>query len=300
MESVGNEITHEFRFFRVHRDGRIEKFIPTHKIPPFNDPTTGVQSKDVVISNKLPVSARIFLPRIIDTTRKLPVLFYIHGGAFCFESAFSPMYHKHVASLAAKANAIAVSVEYGLFPERPPPACYEDSWAGLQWIASHANGNGPEPWLNEHADLNRVFVGGDSGGGNITHTLVVRVGSIGLPGLKVIGAILVHPFFGGMEDDEMWLYMFPTSGGLEDPRLKPPAEELSRLGCERMLIFFAENDHLRGVGGSYYEELKKSGWGGSVEVVEHQGEDHIFHLMKPDSENAIDLVNKFASFIVHG
>ncbi|KAG6653115.1 hypothetical protein CIPAW_05G052800 [Carya illinoinensis] len=240
MESVGNEITHEFRFFRVHRDGRIEKFIPTHKIPPFNDPTTGVQSKDVVISNKPPVSARIFLPRIIDTTRKLP---------------------------------------------RPPPACYEDSWAGLQWIASHANGNGPEPWLNEHADLNRVFVGGDSGGGDITHTLVVRVGSIGLPGLKVIGAILVHPFFGGMEDDEMWLYMFPTSGGLEDPRLKPPAEELSRLG---------------GIGGSYYEELKKSGWGGSGEVVEHHGEDHVFHLMKPDSENAVDLVNKFASFIVQG
>ncbi|KAG2705440.1 hypothetical protein I3760_05G053300 [Carya illinoinensis] len=230
MESVGNEITHEFRFFRVHRDGRIEKFIPTHKIPPFNDLTTGVQSKDVVISNKPPVSARMFLPRITDTTRKLPVLFYIHGVAFCFRVRLL------------------------------------SDWARLQWIASHANGNGQEPWLNEHADLNRVFVGGDSGGGNVTHTLVVRVGSIGLPGLK---------------DDEMWLYMFPTSGGLEDPRLKPPAKDLS-------------------VAGSYYEELKKSRWGGSVEVVEHQGEDHVFHLMKPDSENAVDLVNKFASFIVQG
>jgi hypothetical protein len=41
-------------------------------------------------------------------------------------------------------------------------ASYEESWAGLQWVVSHANRNGPEPWLNEYADFNRVFIGGDS------------------------------------------------------------------------------------------------------------------------------------------
>jgi hypothetical protein len=116
--------------------------------------------------------------------------------------------------------------------------------AGLQWVASHANRNGPEPWLNEYVDFDRVFVGGDSGGGNTSHTLAVRVGTLGLPGVKLVGMILVHPFFGGMEDDHMWLYMCPTNGGLEDPRLKPSAEDLRKLGCERVLIFFAQNDHL--------------------------------------------------------
>jgi acetyl esterase/lipase len=124
------------------------------------------------------------------------VLFYVHGGGFYFQSAFSSVFHKQVNAVAAKANAIAVSVEYGLFPERPLPACYEDPWAGLQWVASHANRNGPEPWLNEYSDFNRVFIGGDSAGGNISHNLAVRVGTLGLPCVKVVGLTLVHPVFG--------------------------------------------------------------------------------------------------------
>jgi acetyl esterase/lipase len=297
MDSLNNHVTHEFRFFRVYKDGRIEKFISTHKIPPYEDQITGVRAKDVVISSQPAISARVFLPKIHNPTRKLPVLFYVHGGGFCFQSAFSSVFHKQVNAVAAKANAIAVSVEYGLFPERPLPACYKDSWAGLQWVASHANRNGLEPWLNEYAAFNRVFIGGDSGGGNISHTLAVRVGTLGLLGVKVVGLILVHPFFGGTEDDHMWLYMCPTNGGLEDPRLKPAAEDLSRIGCERLLIFIAENDHLSGRGRWYYEELKKSGWVGNVEVVEHEGEAHVFHLKKPECENAVDLLNKFAAFI---
>jgi acetyl esterase/lipase len=297
MDSLNNQVAHEFRFFRVYKNGCVEKFRSTDKIPPSDDQITGVRSKDVVISSQPAISARVFLPKIHDPTRKLPVLFYVHGGGFCFQSAFSSVFHKQVNAVAANANAIAVSIEYGLFPERPLPACYEDSWAGLQWVASHANRNGPEPWLNEYADFDRVFIGGDSGGGNISHTLAVRVGTLGLLGVKVVGLILVHPFFGGTEDDHMWLYMCPTNGGLEDPRLKPAAEDLSRIGCERLLIFIAENDHLSGRGRWYYEELKKSGWVGNVEVVEHEGEAHVFHLKKPECENAVDLLNKFAAFI---
>ena len=62
----------------------------------------------------------------------------------------------------------------------------------------------------------------------------------------------------------MWLNMCPTNGELEDPRLKPVARVLARLGCERLLIFVAEKDHLMVVGKNYYEELKKS-WGGGGE-----------------------------------
>lgn len=291
------EVAHEFRFFRAYKDGRTEIFYQTQKVPPSIDPNTGVQSKDVTISTKPPVSARIFLPKIHDPTQKLPVLYYIHGGGFCFESAFSPIFHNHLMALAAQANVIAVSIEYGLFPERPLPGCYEDSWAGLQWVATHVNGNGPESWLNDHADFNRFFTGGDSGGANVGNYLAVRVGSEGLPGLKIVGMVMVHPFFGGMEDDEMWMHMNPTNSGLQDPKLKPPAEDLAKLACDRILIFFAEKDHLREVGGAYYEDLKKSGYKGIVEVVEHEGEAHEFHLFNPASDNAASLMKKFASFL---
>ncbi|KAF3967936.1 hypothetical protein CMV_008117 [Castanea mollissima] len=284
----------------VHKNGHIEKFQSTEKTPPFDDKVTGVQSKDVVVSSEPAISARIFLPKIQDPTRKLPVLFYVHGGGFCFESAFSPKLHNYVTTLSSEADVIAVSVEYRLAPEHPIPACYEDSWAALQWVASHAKGNGPEAWLNEHADLDTVFVAGDSAGGNISHYLASRVGSDGLPGVKLVGAVLVHPYFGGTDDDKMWLYMYPGNGGLQDPKLKPAVEDLARLGCERVLVFVAQKDHLREVGWSYYEELKKSGWGGNVEIVENEGEKHCFHIENLSYVKAQALIKRFVSFLKEG
>ncbi|XP_031260320.1 2-hydroxyisoflavanone dehydratase-like [Pistacia vera] len=292
-----NEVAHEFRFFRVYKDGRIEKFRSTEKIPPSDDPVTGVRIKDVEISSQPAVSARIFLPKIRDSTRKFPVLYHVHGGGFCFESAFSPIHSKYLTLLTAEADVITVSVEYGLFPDRPIPACYEDSWAGLQWVAGHVNGNGPESWLNEHADLGRVFIGGESAGGNISHNLAVRIGTLGLPGVNVAGMVLVHPYFGGTDDDQMWLYMCPSNGRLQDPRLKPSAEDLARLGSKRVLIFVAEKDHLNVVGRNYYQELKESGWKGSAEILENEGEDHCFHMENLSNEKAVTLIQRFVSFM---
>ncbi|KAL7246843.1 hypothetical protein ACSBR2_001871 [Camellia fascicularis] len=91
--------------------------------------------------------------------------------------------------------------------------------------------------------------------------------------------------------------MCPTNTGLEDPRLKPSAEDLGRMGCERVLVLLAEDDHLREVGGAYCEELKKSGWGGKLQIVETTAEKHCFHLENPTSENARPLVKKIATFI---
>ncbi|GLT98332.1 hypothetical protein SLE2022_158410 [Rubroshorea leprosula] len=298
MASSSSEIEKEFKFFRVYKDGRVELFrFDWETVPPSDDPITGVRSKDVIISSEPPVSARIFLPRVTNPNQKFPLLFYIHGGGFSIMSPSAKQYHEFCNTVAAKAGVIVVSVEYGLFPTRPIPACYDDSWAGLQWVAGHVNGNGPDPWLNDHVDFSKVFIGGDSAGGNISHTVAFRVGSIGLPpNVKVVGVVMVHPFFGGTEDDEMWLSMCPTNGGLEDPRMKPPAADLAQLGCERVLIFVAEKDHLNVAGKNYYEDLKKSGWGGEVELVENIGKEHCFHFFDSSSEKAVELVAKFVSF----
>ncbi|GAB2267264.1 hypothetical protein Dimus_002250 [Dionaea muscipula] len=302
MASSDSEIVEEFRFFRVLRDGRIEYRFPppTDTVPPVDEPDTGVRSKDVVISPD--VSARIFLPNDSPSTEKLPLLLYIHGGGFSIESPFSPRYHSFVQSLVADAKIIAVSVHYGLFPQRPIPACYEDSWAALQWVASHAapnpNGGDLDPWLTDRADFERVFIGGDSAGGNISHTLLSRVGSIGLPGgVRVVGAFFIHPYFGGTDDDRMWLYMCPGNQGLTDPRLKPAQEDLARLGCERLLVFVAEEDHLMPVGKAYVEALKESGWNGAVEIVENKQREHCFHIFHPRDEQAVSNQQLIVSFI---
>ncbi|THG22737.1 hypothetical protein TEA_022732 [Camellia sinensis var. sinensis] len=222
----------------------------------------------------------------------------MHGGRFSMVLAFTPHYDRHACRLAAESTSIVVSVEYRLAPEHPIPASYDDSWAVLRWVAPHSTRDGAEPWLNDHADFDRVFVGGDSAGGNMAHTLAYQVGTIRLPGVKLVGAFLTHPYFGGVEaDDKMWMYMCPTNSGFDDPRMKLPVEDLVVIGCKRVLMFVAGNDHLREPGRAYYEWLNKSGWKGSVEIVENEGQEHCFHLHDPTNENVVALVKKIVDFI---
>lgn len=77
----GDEILKEFSpFFRVHRDGRIERLGGTDVVPAGNDPKTGVQSKDVVVTKETNVSARLYMPGSVRPGKKLPLLIYFHGG----------------------------------------------------------------------------------------------------------------------------------------------------------------------------------------------------------------------------
>ncbi|GAB4851938.1 hypothetical protein Ancab_039307 [Ancistrocladus abbreviatus] len=301
--TASSQVLHDFSpRFRVYADGRVERLRTINIIlpAPSHDPITGIQSKDVTISPVTGVSARLFLPP--NPTHKLPLLIYIHGGAFCLQSAFSSTFHHYVSSLALEANAIAVSVDYRLAPEHPIPACYEDSWSVIQWVFSHANADGPESWLNRHADFSGVFLAGDSAGSNIAHDMAIRAGFDGGHvggGVKFLGVVLVHPFFGSDQPDRLWMFLCPDTSGVNDPRLNPGADltRLSRLGCSKVLVCVAEEDQFRERVLSYCEGLKESGWSGEVEIVETKGEDHVFHLFNPNSENAATLLKRVALFV---
>lgn len=166
-------------YVRLHDDGRVER-LPLDLVTPSTDPASPVLSKDITISDEPPVSVRLFLPNSPPlpptSASKLPVLIYIHGGGFFFESTRSTLFHNYLASVVAEARVIVVSVEYRLAPECPIPAAYDDSWAAFEWVRSHSGGLGPEGWLNDHADLTRVFVAGDSAGGNVVHQMGLRNG----------------------------------------------------------------------------------------------------------------------------
>ncbi|KAK3195746.1 hypothetical protein Dsin_027056 [Dipteronia sinensis] len=265
-----------------------------------HDPCTGVQSKDVVISLETGVKARIFIPKINGLDRKLPVFIHYHGGGFCAGSALGMRAKNVLTSLVSKANIMAISIEYRLAPEHPLPIAYEDSWAGLQWVATHSNGLGPEPWLNDHADVGRVFLGGESAGANIAHFVAVRTGTIGLAaGLKIQGLLVVHPFFGGKEPAKMYKFLYPGSTGCDDdPKLNPEVDpNLKSMVGDRLLVCVAEKDWLRNRGLAYYETLNKSGWNGDVELYETIGEDHCFHMFNFKSENVGSLIDKIVHFI---
>ncbi|KAK1560891.1 hypothetical protein Q3G72_031980 [Acer saccharum] len=303
MDSIStNEITHNFPpFFKVYKDGRVERYMVFETADAGHDPSTGVQSKDVVISPETGVKARIFIPKIDGPIRKLPVFVHYHGGGFCAGSAMGKRGKTMLTALVSKANIIAISIEYRLAPEHPLPIAYEDSWAGLQWVATHTNGLGPEPWLNSYADLGRVFLGGESAGANIAHFVAIQAGTIGLAagGLKIQGLLIVHPFFGGKEPDEMYKVMCPNSTGCDDdPKLNPEVDpNLKSMAGDRVLVCVAEKDWLRNRGVAYYEILNKSGWNGNVELYETLGEDHCFHMFNFNSENVGPLIDKMIHFV---
>lgn len=44
-------------------------------------------------------------------------------------------------------------------------------------------------------------------------------------------------------------------------------------------------------------KFEKNGWKGKVELVESEGEDYVFYLMRFDCENVFEVMKKFVGFI---
>ncbi|KAK6946137.1 LOW QUALITY PROTEIN: Alpha/beta hydrolase fold-3, partial [Dillenia turbinata] len=259
-------------------------------VSPGLDPQTSVNSKDIVISPQTSLSARLYIPKLTNPPQKFPLLIYFHGGGFCFESSSSPKYHNHLNSLVSRANIVAVSVEYRRAPEHLLPVPYDDSWEAIKWVISQFSENGSESWIRDFVDPDRVFFAGDSAGGNIAHNMSIRVGSEKLGGFKLVGVVLVHPFFWSndstgseprlekknMDPREFVRIVFPSAkDGCDDPHINPEKDpNLSGLVCTKVLVYVVEKDFLREKGLGYVEILKKSGWSGDAEIMEAQGEEH--------------------------
>ncbi|EAZ39758.1 hypothetical protein OsJ_24196 [Oryza sativa Japonica Group] len=270
--------------FRIYKSGKIDRLNRPPVLPAGLDEATGVTSKDVVLDADTGVSVRLFLPKLQEPSKKLPVVVFFHGGAFFIESAGSETYHNYVNSLAAAAGVLVVSVDYRLAPEHPLPAGYDDSWAALQWAASAQDG-----WIAEHGDTARLFVAGDSAGANIAHEM-----------LEIEG----EPEGGAAITAAMWNYACPgAAAGADDPRLNPLAAGgpvLEELACERMLVCAGGKDVLAARNRAYYDAVAASAWRGSAAWLESEGEGHVFFLGNSECENAKQLMDRIVAFIAGG
>ncbi|CAL9195725.1 unnamed protein product [Musa hybrid cultivar] len=286
-------------FLRIYKSGRVERLLGTEVLPAGTDPATGVASKDVLFDPDAGLWVRLYLLDLAGCTpdKRLPVVVYFHGGSFTVETAASSTYHNYLNSLVAAACVLGVSVNFRRPPEHPLPAAYDDSLAAVRWVTETG-----EAWVAERGDLGRVFLAGDSAGGNIAHQVALRAGAEVLGGGAVIkGLVLIHPFFWGAEPlgsedpvfderiDSVWRLLCPGASGLDDPRVNPLAElapSLGALPCRRELVAVAEKDRLRERSLAYYEALRRSGWDGEALLLESEGEQHVFHLHNPHSDKA--------------
>ena len=121
-----------------------------------------------------------------DLAGPAPAVYGVHGGGMVAGSRFSAA---EGVDAGAAVDAVVTSIEYRLAPEHPAPAPGDDCYAGLLWVAEHADDLGIDP--------GRIVLGGASAGGGLAAATALRVRDQGGPALA--GLMLCCP----MLDDRM-------------------------------------------------------------------------------------------------
>ncbi|XP_050216447.1 probable carboxylesterase 17 [Mercurialis annua] len=183
-------------FLQVFSDGTVKRFAPDI-VTSAMQPKNAYKFKDLVIHPSKPITARLFLPESSEP-KPFPVLVYFHGGGFCIGSTTWLGYHHFLGDLSVTSQSIILSIDYRLAPENRLPIAYEDCYSSLEWLSLQV---GNEPWLKQ-ADLSRVFLSGDSAGGNIAHHVGMRAIRCRVPCVTIKGLLLIHPYFGSEKRTE--------------------------------------------------------------------------------------------------
>lgn len=225
-----------------------------------------------------PLPARLYRPGGVRNPaqtwqpagERLPLLVYFHGGGFLFGDLDS---HDAVCRMFCRnAGILVLSVAYRLAPEHRFPAGVDDAEAAWQWALQNAEALGADP--------ERIAVGGDSAGGNLSAVVAQTDARSSSPRLAL--QVLLYPAvdfveraasrttFGKgfyLEEGSMdWVeenYLPPVDRraddfDLADPRLSPVrAPDLS--GVAPALVVTAGFDPLRDEGEAYAARLAEAG-----------------------------------------
>jgi len=106
------------------------------------------------------------------------ILLYLHGGGYV---VCSPATHRlMVARICREADLDALVIDYRLAPEHPFPAAVEDAEAAYRWLLASGYAGSD------------IVVAGDSAGGGLTLSLLLRLREEGLP--MPAGAALLSPW----------------------------------------------------------------------------------------------------------
>lgn len=224
------------------------------------------------------LSLRIYSPSRQDTPR--PAFVWIHGGGFmvgCLDTAESIC-----RNISQAADCITVAISYRLAPEHDLTASRDDCLAALGWIIEHAQELG--------IDAERLAIGGDSAGGNLTAVIAQEARS---QGLKLALQVLVYPAteliesFPSLEENadgymvtqHMLGYIQRTIArsaehlDLRSPRFSPRRQGKLQ-GVTPALVISAGLDPIRDDGLDYAARLRKARV--PVQLLHYPGQFHGF------------------------
>ncbi|WBB61257.1 alpha/beta hydrolase [Streptomyces sp. WMMC500] len=198
-----------------------------------------------------------------DAGAPRPVLVDFHGGGFVIgDPALKEWFN---ARLAARLDAVVVSVAYRLAPEHPFPAAFEDAVDAARWASVTAPSWGGDP--------DRMVLVGDSAGANLAAgvALAGRDGSrprwcaqvLLYPPVDLAGDYpsavehAVTPML-TLAESEAYLAHYLGAADRSDPRISPLLAPDHR-GLPPAVIIAAEHDPHRDQGPAYAEVLRAAG-----------------------------------------
>ncbi|WP_372809502.1 alpha/beta hydrolase [Litorivivens sp.] len=235
------------------------------------------------------VSVRCYTP---DTEAPRPVMLYFHGGGFVIGDVAS--YDGFCRDLCQRAQIAVVSVDYRRAPESLFPAAVDDCMVALDWLVSQTQVHG--------LSLERVYIGGDSAGGNLAAVTTLEARER-YPGL-LKGQLLIYPVTdhyqsgfasykecgkGYLLTEKQMIWFWDTYLGRSEKEafVDPRATPLRRddLGGQPVtLLITAELDPLRDEGRAYVEKLQAASV--AVSHAEYEGCQHGFiGIMGPTKDH---------------
>ncbi len=267
----------QMRDFQAMMDREAAKLPPIRLTLPFDGPRAITEELNAPLSQGGPVMAEstdkwvwkrgrricVRLHRPV-TDKKLPVLVYLHGGGWVWNSIET--HDRLMRSYAAAAGCAVVGPDYALSPEAVFPQAIEESAAVLRFVAEQGDAWG--------LDGSRIVLGGDSAGANLTmgvHLMQREAGNA----VPLRGLLLNYGVFDCRLDTPSYRE-FATGYGLTEERMRfywnayapREADRLSPLasplradlrGLPPVLLHYADLDVLASENIAFAAKLREAG-----------------------------------------
>ena len=221
-------------------------------------------------------------------------ILHLHGGGYTIGSAFG--YQTLAGALATGAGAGVLVPEYRLAPEHPYPAAVDDGLAAYSWLI-------------ERTPAGQVVLSGDSSGGGLVMTLLLRIREEGLP--LPGGAALLCPWVDlsletsarNADRDAAARQQFAQPRGCaagylgehsaHDPRINALDADLS--GLPPLLIQVGTADLLTDDAQRLHDHARAHGVDSRLEL--YPVETHVFHIFWAFLPEAMDAVRQVGDFV---
>jgi acetyl esterase/lipase len=233
--------------------------------------------------------------QIVPKAANNKVILYFHGGGFVM---MSPKTHRLLTLEIAKITKMRVlSVDYRLAPEHPHPAALEDCVKTYKWL------------LSQGFKAKNIVIAGDSAGGNLTLTTLIKLRDIGIE--LPAGGVALSPatdltnssetFYKNAETDPIladrgvfwWTTSFLAGADPSDPYISPLLADLK--GLPPLLLQVSTTEMLYDHSTRFIERAKAAGvnatlqeWNDTIHVFQGFGLKAL-----PEAKEAIEKIGNF-------